>query len=178
MSPQPRRSARLSQLHPQRSSDTSVSSSPSSRSSSESVSAFPSPTSSLSQQQDQFRLQFQASFLGVPQQFSAPLPSPSTNDLDPFFSHLGAQQNLYQMSQPQTNSQQNANQSLQQHNRMTSDQTQQNQAAQHHNSISQSQRSDGQARGNQGQLPPDFLAEAARRAQIACLMRDMGDVTL
>jgi hypothetical protein len=28
------------------------------------------------------------------------------------------------------------------------------------------------------QMPPDFLAEAAKRAQIACLMRDMGDVSL
>ena len=29
-----------------------------------------------------------------------------------------------------------------------------------------------------GQLPPDFLAEAAKRAQMACLMRDLGDVSL
>jgi len=31
---------------------------------------------------------------------------------------------------------------------------------------------------NPGQLPPDFLAEAAKRAELACLMRDFGDVSL
>lgn len=33
-------------------------------------------------------------------------------------------------------------------------------------------------RANPGQLPPDFLAEAAKRAELACLMRDFGDVSL
>ena len=33
---------------------------------------------------------------------------------------------------------------------------------------------------NRGPLPPDFdvLAEAAKRAQMACLMRDLDEVTL
>jgi hypothetical protein len=56
------------------------------------------------------------------------------------------------------------------------------QGQQHHlhpHTNSMSQEHPALAQGmNPGQLPPDFLAEAAKRAQMACLMRDIGDITL
>jgi len=58
---------------------------------------------------------------------------------------------------------------------------QQLQHQQHHNSISQPQRPNyppTNVAGVPPGLPADFLAEAAKRAQMACLMRDMDDVTL
>lgn len=171
----PRRSARLSQLHQQQSSNNSLSSSL--QSSSASLSSYPSPSQELSQQQqqDQLRLHLQSQYLAAPQQFNAPLPSPSANDYNPFIGYMQSPQTQFQMPQQ---SQQNVQQSHQQHGRTGSDNSQHQHTTTHNNSFSSQQRPNVSTGNNTGQLPPDFLAEAARRAQIACLMRDLGDVTL
>ncbi|RMZ82507.1 hypothetical protein DV737_g1998, partial [Chaetothyriales sp. CBS 132003] len=95
-----------------------------------------------------------------------PLPSPSASNLDPFFSRTHSQSNY------------TPSQSSQQEQSMFGQQQNQNppQLHPHSNSIDRGQ--GNLLAVNPGQLPPDFLAEAARRAQIACLMRDMGDVSL
>lgn len=54
---------------------------------------------------------------------------------------------------------------------------QQRQLHPHTNSMSQEHPAHS-GRANPGQMPPDFLAEAAKRAELACLMRDFGDVSL
>jgi hypothetical protein len=109
----------------------------------------------------------------MPQQahLNVPLPSPSANDLNPFFGRpqsqpnsFSAQQNGYPHSHPQQNYQQQI-------------QEQPPQLHPHTNSISQGH-PHGLGLNNAGQLQGDFLAEAAKRAQIACLMRDLGDVSL
>lgn len=170
----PRRSARLSQLHQQQSPTTSL---PSSSPSASVSPSFPSPADDFAQDQTLFRQQMQSQYLAAPQHFNAPLPSPSAHELNSFFGFAQPQQSGFQMA---SQSQQNAQQSHQQHNLAASDKTQQYHATEHHNSFSSSQQQQPniQPGNNPGQLPADFLAEAARRAQIACLMRDMGDVTL
>ncbi|RMZ90411.1 hypothetical protein DV736_g2346, partial [Chaetothyriales sp. CBS 134916] len=95
-----------------------------------------------------------------------PLPSPSASNLDPFSTRTHSQPNY------------SSSQSSQQEQSMFGKQQNHNapQLHPHTNSIDRGQ---GNVLAvNPNQLPPDFLAEAARRAQIACLMRDMGDVSL
>ena len=101
------------------------------------------------------------------QHLEAPLPSPSTNEV-PFFQRHHAQQNPFQ--------QQNQNATMFQQQNYMQSQEQPPQLHPHSNSISSGQPRNVNALAPQ--MPPDFLAEAAKRAQIACLMRDMGDVTL
>ena len=108
----------------------------------------------------------------------APMPSPSAADLDPFFGRPHSQPNPYSSQQMHHGypSQQRQQQPFgDQPPQMN--QGQQHQFHPHTNSISQDHPAHGQAM-NPGQLPPDFLAEAAKRAQMACLMRDFGDVSL
>lgn len=100
-------------------------------------------------------------------QLGAPLPSPSANEV-PFFSRPHTQPTPFQ--------QQNQNTAAFQQQGFMQSQEQPPQLHPHSNSISQSRPHDVNALAPQ--MPPDFLAEAAKRAQIACLMRDMGDVTL
>ncbi|KIW14084.1 hypothetical protein PV08_06865 [Exophiala spinifera] len=192
MSNYPRRSARISHLQEQHRNNLP---SPSfargfSQSSSTSTSSHPSPVSDglqaaepqhphLSQPQHQM----QSLFMPLHQQQQqphahAPLPSPSTAELEPFFSRSHSQSNPYASQQSHLSFQA---QQRQQSYQVPSEQTEQHQMHPqlhpHTNSMSQEHPIHGQAL-NPGQLPPDFLAEAAKRAQIACLMRDLGDVSL
>jgi hypothetical protein len=73
--------------------------------------------------------------------------------------------------------QQQQEQSAQQQQQQTSSPAYQGHQQGHHNSMSQPH-PPNIPNPNAGQLPPDFLAEAAKRAQMACLMRDLGDVSL
>jgi len=141
----------------------------------------PSPTSdslNLPSQPQQYPLQLQSQFLAPAQDFNAPLPSPSANEIDPF----GASQFHYNTQtmggQPQN---QNNAVSYQSNNQSQNFGGPQTQHQHHHNSFSQSQRPNHAPTSTNGVppgLPPDFLAEAAKRAQMACLMRDLDDVTL
>lgn len=141
----------------------------------------PSPTSdslNLSSQPQQYPLQLQSQFL-APQDFNAPLPSPSANEINPF----GASQFQYntQIMGGQSQNQSNTASYQSNNNQSQNFGGQKSQHQHHHNSFSQSQRPNyapTSANGVPPGLPPDFLAEAAKRAQMACLMRDLGDVSL
>jgi hypothetical protein len=184
MSSFPRRSARLSPHLTQDQSQARLTSSsvPSlhqiSQPSSTSTTSHPSPSNqSLNpppppptpQQPNGFKVQ--PVFMPHQSHLNVPLPSPSANDINPFFARpqsqpnpYAAQQNGYTHSNPeQTYQQYNPEQPPQLHP--------------HTNSMSQPH-SQNIRDLNPGQLPADFLAEAAKRAQIACLMRDLSDVTL
>jgi len=179
MSSFPRRSARLSHhLAPDQSQARSLSSNsvPSfSQPSSTSTTSHPSPTNDSlippppppTPQQPQLKVN--PPF--VPQQphLNAPLPSPSANDVDPFFGRPHSQPNPYVTQQSSLMSSQGQQQSQ--------NQEQPSHLHPHTNSMSGThpQTIPGMVAG---QMPPDFLAEAAKRAQVACLMRDMGDITL
>lgn len=167
MSNLPRRSPRFSQQS--QSSQTAVGSFPSfesSRTSSAASTSHPSPTSGspdLTEQTRQYSLSLQSQFLAPPSNFDAPLPSPSANDIDPF----GRTYQFNMSGQPQ--------------NQNTTNNGQSQQPQQHHPSFSQPQRPNyppTSVNGIPPGLPADFLAEAAKRAQMACLMRDLGDVSL
>ncbi|KIW26013.1 uncharacterized protein PV07_09143 [Cladophialophora immunda] len=194
MSSHPRRSARLSphlqqEQFQQRSSGRSPSTFTNSFSqpSSASTSSHPSPVSDTLQpppppptpQQPQHRIQIQSHFMPHQQQghshIHAPLPSPSAAHMGPFFGGHYSQPNTYasqqvhpgyQGQQPFGDQQPQARQQEQQHHLHP-----------HTNSMSKEHPAYPQTMGP-GQLPPDFLAEAAKRAQMACLMRDLGDVSL
>ncbi|EXJ82606.1 hypothetical protein A1O3_06419 [Capronia epimyces CBS 606.96] len=200
MSSYPRRSARISHLQqeqPHQRPDSQPHSYPSSfsQSSSVSTSSHPSPVADalnpppppstpqpghphlhpplhlMAHQHQQQQQQQQA-------HIHAPLPSPSAGDIDPFFGRPHSQPNTY--ISPQMNFNFVNQQPLQQQSFGGEQQPQMNQ--QHHlhphtNSMSQERPAIVNPL-NPGQLPPNFLAEAAKRAQMACLMRDLGDVSL
>ncbi|KAJ9653999.1 hypothetical protein H2198_006918 [Neophaeococcomyces mojaviensis] len=185
MSAFPRRSPRLNQQSQNTFIPQTVNSIPSfqsySQSSSISSSSHPSPTNdniSLADQSQQYPLHTQSQFLAPAQIFNAPLPSPSANDINPFF---GRNQYYDQaMGGQQQQQHQNSNSMGSTQNTSIQNQSQQTQQ-QHHNSFSQPQRPSyppTSVNGVPPGLPPDFLAEAAKRAEMACLMRDMGDVSL
>lgn len=179
----PRRSPRLNQQSQNTYSQQAITSIPSfqsySQPSSLSSSSHPSPTNdhiSLPEQNQQYPLQLQSQFLAPNQSSSVPLPSPSANDFNPFFGR-----NQYYNQEMSGQPPQNSNNSSTTQTNEKDYQNQQTQHAQHHNSFSQSQRSMNPTTSVNGVppgLPPDFLAEAAKRAQMACLMRDMDDVSL
>ena len=183
----PRRSARLARNPPPKPSGQFTQTS---RYSSASASAFPSPdndlnqnTVTLHQTQSQTALYLPSSALQGSNQFNAPLPSPSTADMSPFFGRPHSQPPPFQplhssgggQPQPQYYQQQQAStssSSQQQQQQYTSHQ-------QHQNSISHA--SNAQIPRNTGpgySADFDVLAEAAKRAQMACLMRDIGDISL
>lgn len=172
MSTYPRRSPRFQQQaqNTQSFSNSLASSRPSiSQSSSASSTSHPSPTS------DNLSLSTQSQYLVPPAQFDAPLPSPSVNEINPF---AGYQYNYYNMGNQTQEQVQNQNNTATQNNQ---NQSQQSAFTQHHNSFSQPQRPNyppTSVNGIPPGLPADFLAEAAKRAQMACLMRDLGDVEL
>lgn len=180
----PRRSPRLQQqsqnTYPN--TDSSQFSCPSiSQSSSASSTSHPSPTCDTlnpSGPPQQYPSNIQPQFLVPPTHFDAPLPSPSANEPDPFgrsqyhYSHysMGGQAQNQNTTTSSTSNNNNHNQSQPQ-----------SAFAQHHNSFSQPQRPNyppTSVNGVPPGLPADFLAEAAKRAQMACLMRDLGDVSL
>lgn len=138
-----------------------------------------SPTNDLLNQPQQYPLHLQSQFLSPIRGFEAPLPSPSATDLEPFTSH--SQYNQQAMG-GQSQQYQNNTSSYQSNAGQNQTSTSQNlQHSQHHNSFSQVQRPSYPPTSKNGVppgLPPDFLAEAAKRAQMACLMRDLGDVSL
>ena len=196
MSSYPRRSARLSSQHLQQEQHhprSGTLAAPTfangfSQPSSASTSSHPSPVNHsmhppppppTPQQPPQHRLQSQSIFIPQQQQgqqhVNAPLPSPSGAEMGPFFGRPH--------SQPTPYASQQLHPGYQAHQAFSSQQPQMNQESQHHhlhphsNSISQGHPAHVQGM-NPGQLPPDFLAEAAKRAQMACLMRDIGDITL
>lgn len=181
MSTYPRRSPRFQQ-QPQNTQSFSSSRPSISQSSSASSTSHPSPTS------DNLSLSTQPQYLVPPSQFDAPLPSPSVNEIDPFArpGYQYTQYNSYNynmgnesQSQNQGQGQNNISSQSVQNNQLQSQN--QNAFTQHHNSFSQAQRPNYPPTGSNSippGLPPDFLAEAAKRAQMACLMRDLGDVEL
>ena len=141
----------------------------------------PSPTNdslNLSGQPQHYPLQLQSQLLAPAQDFNAPLPSPSANELNSF----GSSQFQFSTQKMGGQSQsQNITTSYQSNNQSQSYGGQQSQHQHHHNSFSQAQRPNyppTSVNGVPPGLPPDFLAEAAKRAQMACLMRDLGDVSL
>lgn len=187
----PRRSARLSQRYTQDNNqfpERLPQSLPSfSVSSSTSTTSHPSPVSDLStitsQEQERIRLQIHSQFGASQSHFQAPLPSPSANESDLHFARLHSQGFFAMASQSQQmNGQQQQQFAYNNVGQSQYQQQQQQHTSHHHNSFSQPQRQvsvqNNTQASNPGQLPPDFLAEAARRAQMACLMRDLGDVTL
>lgn len=173
-----------------------------SQSSSTSTSSHPSPiTNTLNPppppptpQQPQPGLQLQPSFMSQHQQnphLHAPLPSPSIGNMEPFFGRPQPQTNMYasqegqagflsqQRQQSLGGQEQNYNsQAHPQYHTPQQYDYQQQQIHPHTNSMSQQHPAHGGPHANPGQLPPDFLAEAAKRAELACLMRDFGDVSL
>ncbi|KAK5958528.1 hypothetical protein OHC33_000371 [Knufia fluminis] len=184
MSNLPRRSPRFQQQS--QNTQSAVQSIPSfssfsSQSSSTISTSHPSPTNdslNLAGQPQQYPLQLQSQFLSPAQNFNAPLPSPSANETNPF----GGSQFQYntQMMGGQSQNQNNTA-SYQGNNTQSSFGGQQSQQQHHHNSFSQPQRPNfppASVNGVPPGLPVDFLAEAAKRAQMACLMRDLDDVSL
>lgn len=177
-----RRSPRLArQIEPQQTQSSPPGSFPSfaslrSSNTSASTTSQPSPANtndhlSLSQLQAQHQQQHSNISFSA---FTAPLPSPSANNIDPFFSRQNPLQS-------QVMPQQQPSQRPMQPQTQFSNSSQAPNHTDHHNSFSQPDprsypptSTDGIPPG----LPPDFLAEAAKRAQMACLMRDLGDVTL
>ena len=195
MNNQPRRSARLSsqQLHQeqylQRSGNLSATNLARtfSQPSSASTSSHPSPVSDgmhpppppSTPQQPQHRLQIQPPFMPHQQQvlpqLNAPLPSPSAAEMGPFFGRPHSQPNPYapqQIHVPYPSQQSFGNQQTQ-----MSQPCQQHHLHPHTNSMSKEHPAHAQGM-HPGQMPPDFLAEAAKRAQMACMMRDFDDVSL
>lgn len=173
----PRRSARLNQDQARGLAPQSTPSFAFSQNSSTSTTSHPSPTNNglnppPSTPQNNSRQQAQNAFAMAQQpRLDAPLPSPSANEI-PFFARPQAQPNPFQ--QPTQNPSYFQQQSQQ--DAYMQNQEQPPQLHPHSNSISQQHPRNVNSMAPQ--LPPDFLAEAAKRAQIACLMRDMGDVTL
>ncbi|KEF55305.1 uncharacterized protein A1O9_08959 [Exophiala aquamarina CBS 119918] len=208
MSNYPRRSARLSpqmqqnqfQQKPNTLSAPAFTQSYS-QSSSTSTSSHPSPISNTlnppppppTSHQPPPGLQLQPSFMSQPQQtphLHAPLPSPSLGNMEPFFGRLQPQTHMYASQDTQASflgqqrqqalavQEQSYNkQAQQQYQAPQQYDYQQRQLHPHTNSMSQEHPSHA-ALANPGQLPPNFLAEAAKRAELACLMRDFGDVSL
>ncbi|KIX04065.1 uncharacterized protein Z518_07618 [Rhinocladiella mackenziei CBS 650.93] len=197
MSNYPRRSARISshsQQEPlqQRSANLSapVLANNLSQPSSTSTSSHPSPISDAlnppppppTPQQPQPHLQIQSHFMShQPQQqahLHAPLPSPSTADMEPFFGRPHSQPNPYTAQQMHLGypAQRRQQQPFAEQPQINQD-MQKHQLHPHTNSIAEGHPAHTHPL-NPGQLPPDFLAEAAKRAQMACLMRDFGDVSL
>lgn len=173
----PRRSPRFQQ---QVNNNQSTFSSFSSAASSTISTSHPSPNNDFLNQPQQYPLNFQSQFLSTPQACEAPLPSPSATDLD---SYMSSAQSQYSQQAMSGQSQQNQNTSTLQNTSTQSQsaQLQPTQRQQHHSSFSQPQRANyppTSVNGVPPGLPPDFLAEAAKRAQMACLMRDLGDVSL
>jgi hypothetical protein len=107
---------------------------------------------------------------------NAPLPSPSAGDAEPIFGRPHSQPNPYSSHPHQQHPQQASAFGVppQQQQQQQQQYTQQHQQHMHHNSFSQQNSHPGQP----GHMPKDFLAEAARRAEMACLMRDLGDISL
>jgi hypothetical protein len=174
----PRRSARLSP-HVNNNQPRSQTSAPafgrSSQTSSTTTTSYPSPTNDSESDQNPTsqppqeprysNLNFQSSM--AQNHLNAPLPSPSANDIDPVFARPHSQPNPYQNAHLQHQNQQQPASSHPPEN--------QHEHAPHHNSFSQHKHNNINPAGV---LPADFLAEAAKRAQMACLMRDLGDVSL
>jgi hypothetical protein len=179
----PRRSARLSpHLNQQRHQHQQHQTGPAqafgqfSQPSSTSTTSYPSPSNDSSNPPPppptpaQARLQVHPNFTPTHQQGNtshlyAPLPSPSVENM--------GQGAFLNQTYPQEQGQQQQSAPRQQ----ASSPAYQGHQQGHHNSMSQPHPPNIQ-NTNSGQLPPDFLAEAAKRAQMACLMRDMGDVAL
>jgi hypothetical protein len=173
----PRRSARLAQDQAQSLSSQSTPSFTLSHSTSTSTSSHPSPTNHLlnppppppTPQQANSRNQAYNTFaMSQQSHFNAPLPSPSASDMPPFFGRSSSQPSF--QSQGSIESASSYEQQAYQQN-----QEQPQQLHPHTNSVSQGRHA---INSMSPQMPADFLAEAAKRAQIACLMRDMGDVSL
>jgi hypothetical protein len=179
----PRRSARLSpHLNQQQQQQQQNQTRPAqafgqfSQPSSSSTTSYPSPSNDSSKPPPppptpaQAKLQVHPNFMPTNQQGNtshlyAPLPSPSVENM--------GQGAFFNQAHPQQQEQQQQSSAPQQ----TSSPAYQGHQQGHHNSISQPHPPNIQ-NSNAGQLPPDFLAEAAKRAQMACLMRDLGDVSL
>src|SRR5277367_1318913 len=186
----PRRSARLAS-HPhtayqqqQRPSSSVPSFAPTSQPSSTSTTSYPSPTDDSGQptahpppsHSHSYLYQVQSSVM--PQhhtsKLNAPLPSPSAGDAEPVFGRPHSQPNPYSSHPHQQHPQQASAFGVSPHQQPQQQYTQQHQQQHmHHNSFSQQNSHPGQP----GHMPKDFLAEAARRAQMACLMRDLGDIS-
>jgi hypothetical protein len=174
----PRRSARLAQEQSRAFASQSTPSFTYSQSSSATTTSHPSPTNNVlnppppppTPQQNNLRNQLQSSFTMAQQsQFNAPLPSPSANEPNSFFGRSNSQPNSF-ASQQSAQTASPFEQSTYEQN-----QEQPSHLHPHSNSMSQPRHPINQMTP---QMPADFLAEAAKRAQIACLMRDMGDVSL
>lgn len=118
------------------------------------------------------RLNLQAQIMPQKQHLNAPLPSPSANDINPFFGRPQSQPNPYAAQPTSYSAPQEQQQTFGQQN-----QEQAQHLHPHTNSFSGSQ-PQNIAGMDASQMPPDFLAEAAKRAQIACLMRDLNDVSI
>lgn len=184
----PRRSARLSPHLAHNPSEThsltsaSVPSFPHfSQPSSSSTTSHPSPTNNTihpatTSQQSQAHLQVQSQYMA--QQPNVPLPSPSAAELNPFFQRPHSQPDPFASQHMSTGF---MSQQLQPSVFGMDAQQQGQQPPQqlhpHTNSMSQPHPQNVHDI-SPGQLPPNFLAEAAKRAQMACLMRDMEEVTL
>ncbi|KAL2398798.1 hypothetical protein ABEF93_005223 [Exophiala dermatitidis] len=190
MSSHPRRSARISHLQQEQfqqrtAAQSTASAGSSSQSSSASSSAHPSPVSDLlhppppppTPQPSNPRLHIPPRLMPQQQQahLHAPLPSPSAGEIEPFFGRAVSQ------SSPYVSQHMNAGYANQQRQQQPPQQNQmmnpQHHLHPHSNSMSQEHPAHSRPM-NPGQLPPDFLAEAAKRAQMACLMRDLGEVSL
>lgn len=169
MSNFPRRSPRFQQqVQPSQPSVGSIPSFESSRASSAASTSHPSPTGDITNPNQQYSLALQSQFLAPPFNFDAPLPSPSANDTDPFGQAYQFNMSGESQGQKATSNQQPQSSVLQQQH-------------QQHLSYTQPQRPNyppTSVNGIPPGLPADFLAEAAKRAQMACLMRDLGDVSL
>ncbi len=152
----------------------------SSQSSSTTTTSYPSPTNDARNdqtipqlsQQVRYNPQLQLQSTMSQSHLHAPLPSPSAGEIDSCFGRPHPQLNPYQPLHPQH---QHQHQHHQQHQEQATSQppADQNAHQPHHDPISQNNNF-----GQAGVLPADFLAEAAKRAQMACLMRDLGDVSL
>jgi hypothetical protein len=174
----PRRSARLSP-HASNTTQPSQTWAPafggSSQTSSTTTTSYPSPTNdaesdqnNTSQSPPQYRHPphlTSTSSMSQPH-LKAPLPSPSAGDIDTFFARPHSHPNPYQSSDPQRQPQQQQ--------AALHPPANQYHHAPHHNSFSH----DNNTSNQPGFLPADFLAEAAKRAGMACLARDLGDVSL
>ncbi|KAF7509347.1 hypothetical protein GJ744_008070 [Endocarpon pusillum] len=179
----PRRSARLSP-HASNSSQPGETSAAafgrSSQTSSTTTTSYPSPTNDTRNeqiipqltQQPRYTPQLQVQPTMSQSHLDAPLPSPSAGEIDSCFGRPHPQLNPYQSLHPQDQQQQQ--QQYQQQPATSQPPSDQNQRQSHHNSFLQNNNNFGQA----GIMPTNFLAEAAKRAQMACLMRDLGDVSL
>lgn len=182
MSNFPRRSPRFQTQSPNTQApfaSTPSFSSVSSQASSAASTSHPSPANDVLNVQTKpqnYPLQIQSQFLAPDQAFNAPLPSPSANDIGHFIDQTQQDYGLQNMGGPSQNSNTGNYQSNNGQAKGFG-----GQQTHHHNSFSQPQPRDyppPSVNGVPPGLPPDFLAEAAKRAQMACLMRDLGDVSL